>query len=78
MKFFERMLTHINTGSVDTETNWRADARAGGWDFDRAVADESLTDTTERPDWAVEWVEAEGGYMAFESADDAEQWQRQV
>jgi hypothetical protein len=39
-----RMLMNPHTGSVDTEENWRADARDNGWSFDDATLIEVLKD----------------------------------
>ena len=45
----EIMLMNPNTGSVDTEENWRADSRADGWDFDSAGPVEVIKD--DNGDW---------------------------
>jgi hypothetical protein len=39
---------------------------------------ESLLEAFRLAPWAAEILEAEGGYWAFESIDDAENWQKQV
>lgn len=39
---------------------------------------DTLADAQDSAPWAAEIIEVEGGYMAFESADDAATWQAQV
>ena len=39
---------------------------------------ETRNDAEERAPWACEIIEVEGGFMAFESADDAERWKSQA
>lgn len=38
---------------------------------------ETLDQAAEEAPWAAEIIEVEGGYMAFESPDDAETWLNQ-
>jgi hypothetical protein len=38
----------------------------------------SLEEAFEQAPWAAEILEAEGGYWAFESVTDAENWEKQV
>ena len=45
----EKYLMNPHTGSVDTEENWRSDARTDGWDFDKAELVEVEKD--ENGDW---------------------------
>lgn len=39
---------------------------------------ETLADAQDSAPWAAEIIEVEGGFMAFESPDDAATWRNQI